>query len=281
VLRVKSIITRVIFRLFLLALLGGGVWLWFALSPVRHAPGVLIRCEPLRVAGEPVALEPVGGYDLRRVARFHLDARVLGVKRYRDAHASLSPIDVLVGWGPMSDSAVLDRITLRQEERGYRWEARGVPDEVIRRHSANLHLVLANPEVAALVSQFLPGSLVSLRGELVEASRGDFPWSASLSRGDSRGQAGELMRVSRTRWFNGDPDLAAKEEAALLEEAHPDLQRWYLLLREKRDKLDLNDAEAVRAFNREARQYMEAAHPEPSPSPGPSLAPSPEPSSAP
>ena len=263
----KAIITRIIFRLFLLALLGGGIWLWFALSPVRHAPGVLIRSEPLQIASEPVELEPVGGYQLRRLARFHLDARVLSVKRYRDGHTALSPIDVVVGWGPMSDSAVLDRVTLRQEGRSYQWKASEVPDGVIRRNSANLHLVLANPEVAALVSQFRPGSLVSLRGELVEAARGDFHWSSSLRRDDAGVKGGELMRVTRARWFNGDQDIAAKEEQLLLEEARPDLQRWYRLLQQKRETLDPADPEAVRAFNCEAQRYMKAAHPRHSPTP--------------
>src|SRR5690606_24527508 len=119
----KPILARILFRLFLLALLGAGLWLWFALSPVRHAPGVLIVSPPIRTAPGSTAarpslkLKPIENYTLRDVAGLRLHGRVLAAKRYRDAHARLAPLDVLIGWGSMSDSTVVRELTIQQGER--------------------------------------------------------------------------------------------------------------------------------------------------------------------
>ena len=91
--------------LFLLAI--AGVWFahWHLHGPITYPPGVLIESDPIQV--DLPSNEPefgFGEFHLKPLARFAVDARLLHSKIYRyDRGASLVPIDLAVGWGPMSD----------------------------------------------------------------------------------------------------------------------------------------------------------------------------------
>jgi hypothetical protein len=55
----------------------------------------------------------VGSDTLTSLASFDIRARVLARERYRfDRAADLSPIDLALGWGRMSESAVLDQLKI-------------------------------------------------------------------------------------------------------------------------------------------------------------------------
>lgn len=265
----KPILARILFRLFLLALLGAGIWLWFALSPVRHAPGVLIRSAPIQTlpgstAARPLLeLEPVQNYVLSDVAGLHLHGRVLAAKRYRDPHARLAPLDVLIGWGPMSDTAYLRQLTFRLENRLSTFEGKGekppVPAAEIAHSTAHLHLIPANREIATFLGTLKVGMLVDFRGTVVHAQKGEFQWLSSLLGAPSPSH--QLLLLQSAKLFDGNQDLAAKEAKAQLADSRASLDRWYQCLADQRAKLNAGDPEAVRAFNREAQRYMEAAHP--------------------
>jgi hypothetical protein len=127
---------------------------------------------------------------------------VLSKESYRwDAGAKLVPVDLTIGWGPMSDSAVLSRIDITQ---GNRWYNSHIPKvsefpvsmDEINRHVANMHLIAADNTVAKQIRNVRPGKIVNMRGYLVEVSGKDgFTWRSSLSREDSGGGACELMWV--------------------------------------------------------------------------------------
>ncbi len=265
----KSILAKILFRLFLLALLGAGIWLWFALSPIRHAPGVLIRSAPVQTLPGSTAvrpllkLEPVQNYVLSDVAGLHLHGRVLAAKRYRDPHARLAPLDVLIGWGPMSDTAYVRQLTFRLEDRLSTPEWKGktppVPPAEIARSSAHLHLIPANREIATFLGTLKVGMLVDFRGTVVHAQKGEFQWRSSLL-GDTP-PSRQLLLLQSAKLFDGNQYLAAKEAKAQLADSRANLDRWYECLVDQRAKLHADDPEAVRAFNREAQRYMEAAHP--------------------
>ncbi|HWL51858.1 MAG TPA: hypothetical protein VNQ90_05460 [Chthoniobacteraceae bacterium] len=266
----KAIVAKILFRLFLLALLGAGLWLWFALSPVRHAPGVLVVSPPIRTAPGSTAarpslqLKPVENYTLRDVGGLRLAGRVLAAKRYRDAQARLAPLDVLIGWGPMSDSTFVRQLTIEQGERTstvqWKGEEPPLPPGEIAASSLHLHLIPADREIATFLGELKVGTLVDFRGTIVEAEKGDFHWRSTP--GDDRNAARELFLLQRAGVFDGNQNLAEKEARDQLADARDNLNRWYQCLAEQRAKLDPNDAEAVHAFNREAQRYMEAAHPE-------------------
>ena len=89
------------------------------------------------------------------------------------AGAPLVPVDLAVGWGPMSDEAVLDRLDVSQASRFYFYEWQGqppIPREEIISHSTNLHLIPQTDEIASECKSLRTGELVHLSGLLVEAT---------------------------------------------------------------------------------------------------------------
>jgi len=176
-----------------------GVGSMLSNRPLQRAPGVLAPDHPwqedLHGAG-PLRHET---YELTPRARFALEARVLSAERYRwDGGAELAPLDLALGWGPMSDSSMLDRFEVTQGARFYTLypQGDGVDLALALRHSANMHLIPATPTVRRTLESARAGQLVSLRGLLVDAARPDgFRWRTSLKRDDTGAGACELVYV--------------------------------------------------------------------------------------
>ena len=167
--------------------------------PITYPPGVLISAEPEQTA---TADEPItnGEFNLKPLAHFALDARVLHRKVYRwDHEAALVPVDLSLGWGPMSDQRVLDQVTITQSMRFYWFEYKMPPPiakEEIISHSTNVHVIPATEEIASRCKSLRTGALVHLSGDLVEATGpGISSWRSSLSRTDTGNGACELMWV--------------------------------------------------------------------------------------
>jgi hypothetical protein len=168
---------------------------------ITYPPGVLIQDEPAQtLLGENESSIDHGEFHLKPLARFSIDARVLHRKTYPyDRSSRLAPVDLAVGWGPMSDQAVLDQLKITQSMRFYWYEYQSPPipkDEIIS-HSTNLHVIPATAEIASFCKSLRRGELIHLEGELVEATGPDFtgPWRSSLTRTDSGNGACELMLV--------------------------------------------------------------------------------------
>jgi len=189
-------------RWLVVALLAFGAWQWWSGRSIEHAPGELVADEPQQtdISGSPPQFEK-NGYTITALANFELNARVLGVEHYRfDREAQLSPVDLALGWGPMSDSAVLSKIDISQGGRFYYWHVDEfpIPRRAIETHSANMHLIPADAEVAREFDEVHVGSIVSLAGYLVEAHAGDgWRWRSSLTREDTGYGACELIWVQR------------------------------------------------------------------------------------
>jgi hypothetical protein len=189
-------------RWLLIIVVLAAAWYWWPYSQIAHAPGVVAAAAPLQTALEDVAPRlSKPGYQIQALARFELDARVLGVEHYRfDRGADLAPVDLALGWGRMSDTAVLDRITISQGARFYHWSTPQypIPRREIETSSANMHLVPANEEVARQLSAVRPGNMVRLSGYLIEARGADgWRWRSSLTRNDTGNGACELIWVDR------------------------------------------------------------------------------------
>ena len=171
-----------------------------ATSAVEWSPGTLVESEPHQAdleASDPIALE---GFEATQRARFKAEVRVLGRSRYwLDDLADVSPLDIAVGWGPMSDSAVLARIEVTQSGRFYFWRYEGeppIPRADIESHSANWHLVPANDAVWKSLRKLRVGDIVTLDGRLVDLTH---PRSGtmrtSLRRDDTGAGACEIVLV--------------------------------------------------------------------------------------
>lgn len=181
-----------------LALAAWGAHSWLT-RPLHPPPGVLTPEDPIQ--GPPTSSEAWTYRDHRLVplATFDLHTRVLAKERYRfDRAAELSPIDLAMGWGRMSDSAVLDRLKIWQDGRWYYWSASQfpIPAEEITSHSANMHLIPSTPLVKRQLLALRIGQVVRLRGQLIRAEgRDQWKWVSSLSRTDSGEGACEVIWV--------------------------------------------------------------------------------------
>jgi len=186
--------------LLIAALLAFGAWHWWSGSAVEHAPGELVADEPQQtsISGTPPQFEKYG-YTITALARFELTARVLGVEHYHfDREARLSPLDLALGWGPMSDSAVLSKIDISQGGRFYYWhvDAFPIPRRAIETHSANMHMIPADAAIEKQLDDVRVGNMVSFKGYLVRAQAADgWRWASSLTRDDTGAGACELVWV--------------------------------------------------------------------------------------
>jgi hypothetical protein len=176
----------------------GAFYLWSG-SEISRPPGVLAPDEPYQREVYRARFREINGYRIDALASFDIRARVIATERYWFDHGSaLSPVDLVLGWGAMSDSAVLKQINISQGGRFYRWWAQTfpVPQRVIETHSANMHMIPASGAIARELKSIRAGNMVHLKGYLVEVtSPQGFRWKSSLTREDTGGGACELVLV--------------------------------------------------------------------------------------
>lgn len=171
---------------------------WWGHRSIAQAPGVLAPEAPVQAPARGLKPFEHGGATLTPLAHFDLRARVLGAKRYRfDDEATQAPFDLALGWGRMSDSAVLDRIDISQSNRFYFWRTDHypIPRQEIISSSANMHIIPADEAVMAKLRMVRRGHVVSLRGYLVMAKGNQGVWISSMTRADSGNGACELFWV--------------------------------------------------------------------------------------
>lgn len=162
-----------------------------------HPPGVLVSDEPWQQNLGGTAPIQLGEYTLQPRAGFRVSARVLGRKSYDSGReGELSPLDLALGWGPMSDTAVLSNITISQSNRFFFWKTPEypIPRRDIERHASNMHIIPANDSVERALDDIEVGSIVTLTGKLVDISAANgWHWKTSLTRDDTGKGACELF----------------------------------------------------------------------------------------
>lgn len=191
---------------------------WFEASPYAHPE------RPQQTAANPACPQPqatgdgdaplqtpvpagISRFDvahgrLDALAGFSVDARVLSRHDYSgDRPAQFSPLDLALGWGPMTDTATLAQLNVRQSGRWYRYGWVGDPPldpGAIVRNSANMHMIPSDPAIAAALDAVRKDDRVRIDGWLVEAHDGSgWNWRSSLTRDDSGDGACEVVYVCR------------------------------------------------------------------------------------
>lgn len=204
-------------RAFWLAAAIIGVWWFWSGSELKHPPGVLIEDEPIQVnLGNNAETWVHEGMNFTALADFEVQGRILGARRYRtDAAAFLSPMDLALGWGKMSDTAVLEKLRISQRNRfyWYRWYNRPpIPQGEIVRSSANMHLIPANDRVRSVLLKARKGQLVHFRGKLVRVDgEPGWTWKSSMTRNDSGDGACEIIWVEMLEFADHPDELLAME----------------------------------------------------------------------
>jgi hypothetical protein len=168
-------------------------------SPLVHPPGILVIKQPLQVNLEPSDFM-MDDYRITRRARFEINARVLSKEPYyMSREADLSPFDLALGWGVMSDQSVLDQIDISQSGRWYRTRYElppPIPDQQIISNSSNMHMIPARDDIGRSLKKLREGDVITLRGYLVDVDHDSgWHWRTSMSRQDTGGGACEIVFV--------------------------------------------------------------------------------------
>ncbi len=180
-----------------------GACIWCAHRPITHGPGQIAPSAPVQQPADRSACFAHHEFTVTPLAQFELKARVLSRRNYslgRDA--KLCPVDLALGWGPMSDERVLSGVSVSQFDRYYMWSLRdvSVPREQVERNSANMHMIPSTPEIKRLLKNLKKGSLIECRGYLVEVrAPGGWLWRSSLSRNDTGQGACEVVWVEELK----------------------------------------------------------------------------------
>lgn len=169
-------------------------------STPHWGPGVVVPEVPVQKTTSRSPWEH-GGFSISPLAEFTVRARVLGVKKYSGSglESQLSPVDVALGWGAMSDEQVLGQLKITQGGRWYRYrwdDSPPLPVRQIIQSSANMHLVPASEGVGRALKELREGDVVVIEGALIQARgpRG-WVWRSSTTRNDSGEGSCELVWV--------------------------------------------------------------------------------------
>jgi hypothetical protein len=188
-------------KTFLVALLLAVVGWFYFHEPAAHWRGIPAAQEPLQTGKDLSRPFLHDGYVITPLARYTITAVVLSRERYRnDREADLAPVDLALGWGPMSIAGVINELKVTQGGRWYEYRCTGEPPLEPRQmetHSANTHCLPDNTVRSELLA-VKRHELVTLEGYLVEVTGdGGFAWRSSLTREDTGAHACEVMWVTR------------------------------------------------------------------------------------
>lgn len=162
-------------------------------------PGVKAKEPPIQVNITDPSSFDFHDYSITPLATFKIKAKVLSREEYNfGREADISPVDLALGWGNMSDEAVIAQIDISQGGRWYRWHANTLPIPVreIETHSANMHLIPADGFVKGEIDKARTGDIIELTGKLVEVTAaGGWRWKSSMTREDTGNHACEVIWV--------------------------------------------------------------------------------------
>lgn len=176
--------------------------IWFVFLRTGHitlGPGVYAPHEPRQVKIENPESFPFEDYVITPLAGYEVKAKVLAKENYYLGRESdLSPSDLALGWGKMSDESTLETISIHQSNRWYHWytDKLPIPAREIEQSSANVHIIPADSMVASTLKRVRNGDIVTLSGSLVRIDGTDgWKWLSSLSRKDTGAGSCELFFV--------------------------------------------------------------------------------------
>ena len=145
-------------------------------------------------------------FSFMALAEYSIKARVLSRNNFSVGKESeISPFDLALGWGPMSDQSIIDKIDISQSNRWYRWKADvlPIPAREISLNSANVHIIPKDETIEKKFDEVYKGSLIEMKGYLVEITNTEgWRWTSSLKRDDTAGGSCELFWVEELIIFD-------------------------------------------------------------------------------
>jgi hypothetical protein len=166
------------------------------ISPPLPA-GVLAPNDPVQITTDdpPVTMKK---NTIIPKAYFSIEGKILSKRRYFwGKESKISPVDLAMGWGRMSDKNVVEKLKISQHGRWYFWKAKKfpIPRREIETHSANMHIIPASKQVRKKVLKAKQGQIVKFDGYLVRVVGQNWTWQSSLTRNDTGNNACEVVYV--------------------------------------------------------------------------------------
>ena len=183
-----------------LGLIGGWHW-WTSERSVSLPPGMVAPNEPVQSNLDSPPTFAAKGVTMIARARYDITARVLRKEIYHvDGGADLAPVDLGVGWGPLSDTQLIEQLEFSQMGRFFYWKPKHrefpLSLAVLNSHVAQMHMIPSTSALESRIKHLRPGQVVTVGGYLVDirGSNG-FVWNTSLTRGDTGPGACEIVWV--------------------------------------------------------------------------------------
>ena len=189
-------------RYFFILVVLVAAWIFFY-HPKANWQGQLAPLEPVQTSNNLPLPWVYKDCTITARANYHIKAVILSKNFYwgGEREDDLSSYDLVLGWGPMSDAAVINQLHITQWFRFYHYSWKNDPpidpNEIIS-HSANNHIIAANQQVSDAVGHFKRYDVVELEGYLVDIhnNKDNWIWQTSLTRTDTGGGACELFWVT-------------------------------------------------------------------------------------
>lgn len=182
------------------------VYFFYPETVVTFPPGMTAPDQPKQTNLTDNKVWKVGEFTVQALADYDIKARVLSRNNFSTGKESgLSPFDLALGWGPMSDQSVIDKIDISQRDRWYHWHSDHLPIPIrdVRLNSANVHIIPKDKTTEEKFDKVYKGSLIELKGCLVKVTKADgWHWISSIRRDDTGGGSCELFWVEEVSVSN-------------------------------------------------------------------------------
>jgi len=182
------------------------VYFFYPEKVITYSAGVTAPNQPVQMNLKEQKEWDLDDFHFNALAEYQIKARVLSRNNFSVGKESeISPFDLALGWGLMSDQSIIDKIDISQSNRWYRWKADilPLPRREISLNSANVHIIPKAEIIEDKFDEVYKGSLIEMKGYLVEVTTTDgWRWRSSLKRDDTAGGSCELFWVEDLEVFD-------------------------------------------------------------------------------
>lgn len=175
------------------------IYFFYPETIITYPAGITAPDQPKQTSISVTKEWKLDEFHFKALAEYQIKARVLSRNNFSIGKESeISPFDLALGWGPMSNQSLIDKIDISQNNRWYRWRADvlPIPAREISLNSANVHIIPKDETIKDKFDDVYSGSLIEMKGYLVEVTTADgWRWKSSLKRDDTAGGSCELFWV--------------------------------------------------------------------------------------
>ena len=175
------------------------IYFFYPETVITYPAGITVPDQPIQTSISIIKKWELDEFYFNALAEYQIKARVLSRNNFSlGKESEVSPFDLALGWGSMSNQSVIDKIDISQSNRWYRWRADvlPIPAKEISLNSANVHIIPKDETINDKFDDVYSGSLIEMKGYLVEITTADgWRWKSSLKRDDTAGGSCELFWV--------------------------------------------------------------------------------------